>query len=173
MAYTAVATVADGDDLLESWGNNVAAAVDEIQGGIGSDSGTAPTWVPTWTNLTVGNGTVVARYTQMGPLTTFYINLAFGTTTSITGSVVVSAPTTIFNTANAVALSRVQYTDASASATYAGGLSIASATTFNVRRFFDSGIAGNPTQEAAITATAPFAFAQTDQLSIAGLYFTA
>jgi len=136
--------------------------------------GVSAPWVPTWSNLTVGNGVVTAREASFGPFQFFYIQLVFGTTTSITGSVLLaSLPANVFNSANAEILSQVKYLDASSSSTYTGHLSVASASTMNVRRLFDSGIAGNPTQEAAITATSPVAFAQTDTLSMAALYFTA
>jgi len=51
-------------------------------------------WVPTWTNLTVGNGTVVARYRQTGKTVDYMLTLTFGGTTSITGNVSVSIPVT-------------------------------------------------------------------------------
>jgi len=44
-------------------------------------------YTPTWTNLTVGNGTVVARYLKVDKLMTVYVLLTFGSTTSITGAV--------------------------------------------------------------------------------------
>lgn len=51
-------------------------------------------WTPTWTNLSVGNGTVAARYTQIGKLVTCRLTLVFGSTTSITGVVSFSLPVT-------------------------------------------------------------------------------
>jgi hypothetical protein len=48
-------------------------------------SGAYTAWTPTWTNLTVGNGTLTARYTQVGKTVRFDLNLVFGSTTSITG----------------------------------------------------------------------------------------
>jgi hypothetical protein len=50
------------------------------------------TFSPTWTNLSVGNGTVIARYAQIGKTTFFTIALLFGSTTSISGSVSASLP---------------------------------------------------------------------------------
>ena len=47
---------------------------------------TFTTWTPTWTRLTVGNGTVVARYGQSGKFVFVDISLEFGSTTSITGN---------------------------------------------------------------------------------------
>jgi hypothetical protein len=136
--------------------------------------GVSASWVPTWTNLTVGNGTVSAREASFGPFQFFYIQLVWGSTTSISGAVsLASVPVNVFNSSNAEILSQVKCTDTSATATYSGHLNVASASTMNVRKMADSGIAGNPTQEAAITATAPFTWTTADVLQIAALYFTA
>jgi hypothetical protein len=51
-----------------------------------SSGATWTNFTPTYTNVTVGNGTVIARYQKTGNLVTVYYRLTFGTTTSITGS---------------------------------------------------------------------------------------
>jgi hypothetical protein len=48
-------------------------------------AGAWTTYTPTWTNLTVGNGTLVARYCQVGKVVTVMIRLTFGSTTAVTG----------------------------------------------------------------------------------------
>jgi hypothetical protein len=52
------------------------------------------TWTPSYTRLTIGNGTVVARYQQIGKTINFYWRLTWGSTTSVTNFPVVSAPVT-------------------------------------------------------------------------------
>lgn len=52
-------------------------------------------WTPTWSGLTVGNGTTVARYEQLGKTVNFYVVFTFGTTTSVTSFVYVNLPTQI------------------------------------------------------------------------------
>lgn len=49
--------------------------------GAGLDS-----WTPTWTNLTVGNGTFYTKYKQIGPLVFYVIFFQFGSTTTIGAS---------------------------------------------------------------------------------------
>jgi hypothetical protein len=44
------------------------------------------TWAPTWTNVTVGNGTVIAKYAVVGKTVFFRVAIIFGTTTSISGT---------------------------------------------------------------------------------------
>ncbi len=50
-------------------------------------------WTPTYVNLTLGNGVVVARYVQIGKLVMLHYSLKFGSTTTVDGSgVTVSLP---------------------------------------------------------------------------------
>jgi len=51
-------------------------------------------WTPTWTNLTIGNGTQVAKYTQHGKLIVARLSLKFGSTSSISGDVSFTLPVT-------------------------------------------------------------------------------
>lgn len=51
-------------------------------------------WTPTWTNLTVGNGTVTAFYNEVGKNIFATIAFTFGSTSSIAGSVAFSLPVT-------------------------------------------------------------------------------
>lgn len=62
-------------------------------------SGTGSGWswqsfTPTFTNLTVGNGTLNCKYIQTGKTITGWISLVFGTTSSISGSVGFTLPVT-------------------------------------------------------------------------------
>jgi hypothetical protein len=50
------------------------------------------TWTPTYQNFTLGNGTVTARYQQVGKTVNYYVNVLFGSTTSISGAVGISLP---------------------------------------------------------------------------------
>ena len=43
-------------------------------------------WTPTYTNFSLGNGTVDARYTQIGKTVHFTISIVLGSTSSMTGS---------------------------------------------------------------------------------------
>lgn len=47
---------------------------------------------PTWTGLTVGNGTNTGRYTQLGKSVTYETLLTLGSTSSVTGPVTMSLP---------------------------------------------------------------------------------
>lgn len=51
-------------------------------------------YTPTWTNLTVGNGTVVTKYFRVGSMVTYTGKITIGSTTSIAGFVSVTLPVT-------------------------------------------------------------------------------
>lgn len=52
------------------------------------------TWAPSWTNLTVGNGTVVAKWIQHGKSASGYVAFTMGTTSAISGDVQLTLPFT-------------------------------------------------------------------------------
>lgn len=63
--------------------------------GLTSGTGTGwawSAWTPTWSNLTVGNGTVTARYIQVGKTVFFRLYIVFGNTSAVTGDVQFSPP---------------------------------------------------------------------------------
>jgi hypothetical protein len=51
-------------------------------------------WTPTYTNLTIGNGTATARYQQIGKTINVYWKLVWGSTTSLTAYPLISFPAT-------------------------------------------------------------------------------
>lgn len=62
--------------------------------GASLNTGAWTAWVPTWVNLTVGNGTVTAAYVQIGKLVVARLSIVFGTTTSISGDPTFTLPVT-------------------------------------------------------------------------------
>lgn len=62
---------------------------------VDGDAVTTGAWTsysPSWTNLTVGNGTVTAAYARFGRIIHFRVDLLFGSTTAVSGSVRFSSP---------------------------------------------------------------------------------
>lgn len=51
-------------------------------------------WTPTWTNLTVGNGIVNAKYQRIGKTVICKLEITFGTTTSTSGLISFTLPVT-------------------------------------------------------------------------------
>lgn len=126
------------------------------------------TYTPTWTNLTVGNGTLKAAYEQIGKTVRFRIGLLFGSTTTVTGRIDVSLPVTAksdwpsFHPFLGYAL------DNSAGLSIAMFASIAASRTAVYADVWAANT--NYVQGALSSGTVPFTWATSDQLSITGEY---
>lgn len=130
----------------------------------------AQSWTPTWTNLTVGNGTQTSYYTRSGGFCNMFLRLVWGSTTSIGGAVSFAPP---INAANAYDLDNLQarYADASTVTTSPGfgsGASTSSVALFTINT------AGTYAVSSALDtpASEPFGAAWTtsDQILVFGRY---
>lgn len=121
-------------------------------------------WVPTWTNLTVGSGTVIAKYQKVGRMVNFRIKFTYGA-----GSAVGTVPTfTLPFTAAADyqaewPLGPLVMVDNGVKA-YAGYVQISSVTQGLIR--YDDG-AGSFT---SITSTVPFSWGSADYFFLHAQY---
>ena len=81
------ATAADTPARLAVGSNDTFLTADSAQATGLKWSGTWTDWMPTWTNLTVGNGTYgQRRYNKIGKIVFWKLDFTFGSTTSITAS---------------------------------------------------------------------------------------
>lgn len=131
------------------------------------NNGTTPagkwtTFSPTWTNVTVGNGTVVARFTRIAKTVHFFIHLTLGGTSSVTGSVIVSTPATMNNTSGATRVADCSFFDVSAGQQYWGGATVNGATAIAL---FD-----NASPNANVGVANPFGWASGDILYVSGSF---
>lgn len=121
-------------------------------------------WTPTWSGLTVGNGTVTARYTQVGKTVRFDMQLLFGSTTSIT----TSYPS--FTLPVALAKTSVQcagFWIDSGTAKYFNSYYLDNA---NLVFFITTNVAGTYPSEAGISPTVPFTWTTNDIAVVSGSY---
>lgn len=51
-------------------------------------------WTPTWSNMSVGNATVISTYSQVGKVVFCQVKVTFGTTTTIAGNPTFTLPVT-------------------------------------------------------------------------------
>lgn len=119
-------------------------------------------WSPTWTNLTLGNGSVTARYNQVGKTVHFSLNLVFGSTTSITGTPTFSLPVTsraLVGTDSAV-ICVGKYLD-SGTAAYEG-LVMLNTTTTGQLQLANAG--GTYVSFAGISSTTPMTWTTNDEI---------
>lgn len=64
---------------------SAAIAFSKIAGGTVSALTAFTSWSPAWVNWTIGNGTVIAKYLQIGKGVWCRLSVTWGSTTSITG----------------------------------------------------------------------------------------
>jgi len=128
------------------------------------------TWSPTWTNLSVGNGIVVARYRQIGKLVACRLSLVFGSTTSVSGFIEFSLPNTraaYGGTDGVTPLGAVRMKDNSAGKTYEGVLLNITTTLAAVA---SHAVDGTQIVAAATSSTVPFTWATNDEIATEFFY---
>lgn len=137
----------------------------------GTGSGwTWQTWTPTWTNLTVGNGTVVALYCQTGKIVDFYLRFTMGSSSSISGLIGVSLPISMnsnYPASDGSILSNISMIDAG-TAQYYG-----SAVLQNTRTRLDLytlNAASTFLTRTATSSTSPFTWGLADYFELHGTY---
>jgi hypothetical protein len=119
-------------------------------------------WTPTYTNMTIGNGTSVARYVKIGKTVHWYLKFTFGSTSSFgiyTAFTLPSTPISGFNY-NARGLCR----DAGVTWRFASAI-IDTEVYPNVEN-----VAGTYSVDVSISSTVPFTWGTGDFLQLAGTY---
>lgn len=127
-------------------------------------------WTPTWTNLTVGNGTVVAKAVQIGKSVYGRLSIVFGSTTAVSGAIIFSLPHTAVSyagTAGVTWIGGARARDDSATTIYNGTVSWKSTTTAQID-FADS--SGTYVVSAPASATVPFTWATSDEIGLEFFY---
>lgn len=129
--------------------------------------GTYTAFTPTFTNLTVGNGTSTARFSRVNNVVNYYGFFTFGTTSSASATEAkITLPVTangIYGGVNGVIMGNSTFYDASASTWYKGEVMSIGSTTLGVFRCFNSS-GTYLTNMANVTTTNPFTWTTGDQL---------
>ena len=118
-------------------------------------------WTPTWTNLTVGNGTNSSKYTQVGKLIIARVAFLFGSTSSISGGISFTLPVTSVSYTEGGFYGRGVLRDAG-TAEYACLLDISTTTQAIV---YAEGAAGSYVNATALSSTIPFTWTTNDHIS--------
>lgn len=155
-------------DLLKVDASNILQVGDSDLSGMSLNGLIWGTWSPTLTNITIGDGSIQARYTQVGKLVCFRLKLGFGSTTSFSGSPTFSLPVT------AVLLT------GTSTEHFGTGIALdAGGAAYMIRAYLSSATAvvahaevasGTYLTNAAMSATVPFTWATGDLLQINGTY---
>ena len=129
-------------------------------------------WTPTWANLTVGNATQTARFSQSGKNVFFSLKLVLGSTSSVGTAPTFTWPTgtTAASTAAAQAsVVQVVYLDASAGV-FLGASDPRNRTTAVCGINGPSGTVQLQDQDRQITSTVPFTWTTSDTIWISGMF---
>jgi hypothetical protein len=126
--------------------------------------GTYIAYTPTWTNLAVGNGTVVASYCRVNNFIHYTGGFVFGTTTVVSSTVAVSTPVTqrVLSASYNLPTGLLEFVDVSAgllimgSADYRGNPNAVSLEVSNV--------AGTYPFNVGVNVSVPFTWATGDRI---------
>lgn len=133
----------------------------------GTGSGWALTsFTPTWTNLAVGNAVQASKYIQTGKWITAIYDLTFGTTTSVSGTIIVSLPVTSVSHGSSSKAGDGLFINTGV-AEYPLVSEFASTTTIS---FLAINAAGTYAVLAASSATIPFSFGTGSRISATVVY---
>lgn len=124
-------------------------------------------WTPTWTNLTVGNGTVTAKYQQIGKTAFFRVAVVFGSTTTVDAlNVMLTLPVNRAAFAGSdfhQVLGQARYKDASGNP--CEGFVLATDVVSKVLPAYYS-VSGSLLTGLGLSATAPFTWATGDEIHL-------
>jgi hypothetical protein len=124
------------------------------------------TWTPSFSGVTVGNGSYQAYYRKYGKSVNIAFGFTLGSTSSITGDIQISLPAASASSPNEQAIN-VFFNDY-LTASYAG-IGILNASTIYARSI-NSGTAYS--QVANCSSTVPFTWGTSDSIRISGTYFS-
>jgi hypothetical protein len=123
------------------------------------------TWTPTYANITIGNGTVIARYQKIGKLVTIFFRFILGSTSAIGTSPSISLP---IASSQSEIIYPCKYLDSGVTnyfgiATMGGGTTTMLFQEMRVNGTYGD-IIGN------ITATVPFTWTTNDSITLQASY---
>lgn len=127
---------------------------------------TFTSFTPTWTNLTVGNGTNTGRYAQVNELVFMQVDLVFGSTTSISGDVRLTLPVEADSFRLDGTGGQVWFEDDTGT-DYNGGTMRFNSTEITLRVWNTSGTYLSGT---ALSSTVPFTWTNPDKLTVTHWY---
>lgn len=119
------------------------------------------TWTPVWTNLSVGNGIVTARYNKVGRNVFGYLQINLGSTSTVTGDVNATLPY-----ANALASSGAAYFADAGVGNYLGKWIVSGGSIY----FRAQSVSGSYLQQINLSSTVPFTWTTNDQMMATFMY---
>ena len=120
-------------------------------------------WTPTYTNMTIGNGSSVARYVKIGKTVHWYLRFTFGSTSSFGAYTAFTLPSTPI--ANFSYNARGLLRDAGTAWRFCSAIVEGVDVYPNVEN-----VSGTYSTDASVSSTIPFTWTTNDFLQLAGTY---
>lgn len=149
--------------------NNITAG-GVVPNSLTSGTGTSwawQSWTPTWTNLTIGNATVEAKYIQVGKAVFCKLVVVLGSTSSVSGAFTLSVPVTSVTPSNSNGFYGTGYVEDTGTASYPVDVDFSSTSAIS---FACWGSAGTFVNRTGVTNTAPFTFGNGDKIVATFIY---
>ena len=128
-------------------------------------SGASVSFTPSWNNLTPGDGSESAFYTQTHDLVVVHVLLDFGSTTSVTGQVSINHPVGSARIGNSIPTGVVNYVDDDGNNTE--GVVYLGVNNANLRSY---SVSGSQIGVVPTNATTPHTWAVNDRIRISYVY---
>ncbi len=122
------------------------------------------TYTPTLTGITLGNGTLSARYKQIGKTVRVSLSLTLGTTTSVTSGAAVSLPVAA-SASNLFAGGTIRCYDTSSASIYGGVVGFEGNNAAQLYVHITGGV-GSSASLSLVNTTVPFIWAASDKLLV-------
>ena len=150
-------------------GSDVTLTLPGTTGTVQTVPGAWTDWTPTWTNLTVGNATQTAVYSQVGKIVFFRIFLTLGSTSSVGTSPQFTLPVTASTTAYSSGLANIGTVNLRDTGTgsFQGNVAFNSSTSAVL---FAHNVSGTRIVNSDVTSTVPFTWTSTDVIVCNGIY---
>jgi hypothetical protein len=130
-------------------------------------AGAWTTWSPSVSSFTVGNGSQVARYCQIGKTVFFEYSFTLGSTSTVTGLPVISLPVNYKGSLVFAPVGSVECEDKDVALYW--GRAVIQASSNNLLVYLDR-TDGTYDRDGYITATVPFTWGTNDRFFVCGTY---
>lgn len=164
---TAITAPAEGMNAYLSDVNMLCQYSGSAWVGVGPTNGAWRSYTPTYSNITVGNGTVTSRYMRIGRMITYKWQFSLGSTSAIGTNPTFAVPVTAAAQGE-LDMNVCRFTDNSPFTRYMGWAVGATTSTVEIGQIDISGL--STTLRTSITATSPFTWASGDSIFVTGTY---
>lgn len=124
-------------------------------------------WTPSWTNLTIGNATVIAKYTKIGKTVSGFLKVTLGSTSSVGTNPLFILPVAFSSNNGNIPIGQIRFDD-TGTANFYGALELEADGL--KAQIVSMAVSGAQISASSVSATSPFTFATGDVIQIAFTY---